>query len=91
MISPIEIIRVTVKTGIDIPSTDYAQLLYKGEEIGFISNEGIFLKMYHPQILTGVFQKLNVFENEPFSRKCSLIQKHWEAIYDRYTTIIRGK
>lgn len=91
MISPIEIIKVAVKTGIDIPSTDYAQLLYKGEEIGFISNEGIFLKMYHPQILTGVFQKLNVFENESFSRKCSLIQKHWEAIYDRYTTIIRGK
>ena len=47
MIAPIEINRVTVKGGAGMPTSEYAQLVYKGEEIGFISEQGIFLKMWH--------------------------------------------
>ena len=49
MIAPIEINRVTVKGGAGMPTSEYAQLVYKGEEIGFISEQGIFLKMWHPE------------------------------------------
>lgn len=47
MIAPIEINRVTVKGGAGMPTSEYAQLVYKGEEIGFINEQGIFLKMWH--------------------------------------------
>ena len=33
MIAPIEINRVTVKGGAGMPTSEYAQLVYKGEEI----------------------------------------------------------
>ena len=39
MIAPIEINRVTVKGGAGMPTSEYAQLVYKGEEIGFISEQ----------------------------------------------------
>lgn len=42
MIAPIEINRVTVKGGAGMPTSEYAQLVYKGEEIGFINEQGIF-------------------------------------------------
>lgn len=56
MIAPIEINRVTVKGGAGMPTSEYAQLVYKGEEIGFISEQGIFLKMWHPELKAGVFK-----------------------------------
>ena len=45
MIAPIVINRTTIKGGAGMPTSEYAQLVYKGEEIGFISEQGIFLKM----------------------------------------------
>lgn len=56
MIAPIVINRTTVKGGAGMPTSEYAQLVYKGEEIGFISEQGIFLKMWHPELKAGVFQ-----------------------------------
>lgn len=86
-----EINRVTVKGGAGMPTSEYAQLVYKGEEIGFISEQGIFLKMWHPELKAGVFQNINTFNDKSFAQKCKLVEKNWGAIYDRYTTIIRGK
>jgi len=63
MIAPIEINRVTVKGGAGMPTSEYAQLVYKGEEIGFISEQGIFLKMWHPELKAGVFQNINTFND----------------------------
>lgn len=91
MIEPIKINRVTVKGGAGMPTSDYAQLVYKGEEIGFITSQGIFLKMWHPELSAGVFQNIGVFDDKPFHQKCKLVENNWEAIYDRYTTIIRGR
>lgn len=91
MIAPIEINRVTVKGGAGIPTSEYAQLVYKGEEIGFINEQGIFLKMWHPELKAGVFQNINTFNDKSFTQKCKLVEKNWDAIYDRYTNIIRGK
>lgn len=91
MIAPIEINRVTVKGGAGMPTSEYAQLVYKGEEIGFINEQGIFLKMWHPELKAGVFQNINTFNDKSFTQKCKLVEKNWDAIYDRYTTIIRGK
>lgn len=91
MIAPIEINRVTVKGGAGMPTSEYAQLVYKGEEIGFINDEGVYLKMYNPGCKFGVFKKLNVWKDKTFSQRCTLFNQNWEAIYDRYDTIVRGK
>lgn len=47
MIAPIEINRVTVKGGAGMPTSEYAQLVYKGEEIGFISIRYRFKDCYY--------------------------------------------
>ena len=91
MIAPIEINRVTVKGGAGMPTSEYAQLVYKGEEIGFINDEGVYLKMYNPGCKFGVFKKLNVWKDKTFSQRCTLFNQNWEAIYDIYDTIVRGK
>ena len=91
MIAPIEINRVTVKGGAGMPTSEYAQLVYKGEEIGFINDEGVYLKMYNPGCKFVVFKKLNVWKDKTFSQRCTLFNQNWEAIYDRYDTIVRGK
>ena len=85
MIAPIVINRTTIKGGAGMPTSEYAQLVYKGEEIGFINEQGVFLKMYDPKISTGVF------EGKTVGQKCQMFEKNWEAIYDRYTTVVRGK
>lgn len=82
MIAPIEINRVTVKGGAGMPTSEYAQLVYKGEEIGFISEQGIFLKMWHPELKSGVFQNINTFNDKSFTQKCKLVEKNWDAIND---------
>lgn len=91
MIAPIEIIKTKIKGGAGMPTPDYAQLLYKGEEIGFVTDEGIFLKMKDPVIKSGVFQNLGILLEKSFSQKCKYIEKNWEAMYDRYITVVRGK
>lgn len=91
MISPIVINRTTVKCGAGMPTSEYAQLLYNGEEIGFINEQGVFLRMYDPKIKAGVFQNIKIFEGKTVAQKCQLLEKHWEAIYDNYNTIVRGK
>jgi hypothetical protein len=47
--------------------------------------------MWHPELKAGVFQNINTFNDKSFTQKCKLVEKNWDAIYDRYTTIIRGK
>lgn len=90
MIESIEIIRVTIKHGAGLPTSEYAQLLYKGKEVGFINETGIFLKMWNPVIKTGVYMNLGIFEEKTFSQKCNLVKKHWPALYDRYETVFRN-
>lgn len=91
MIEPVKIIKVEIKNGAGMPSQNYAQILYKEKEVGFINDEGIYLKMYSPEINTGVFQRILQLENKQFSQKCQFLSKNWEAIYDRYDTVFRGK
>lgn len=91
MAAPIVINRITVKGGIGTPGSEYAQLLYKGEEIGFIIDQGIFLKIYDPKLPTGVFQNIGLFSDKTFGQKCQMVEKHWAAIYDNFTMVVRGK
>ena len=91
MISPVTINKTTIKNGAGEPSTNYAQIIYKDIEVGFINDEGVYLKMYNPGCKFGVFKKLNVWKDKTFSQRCTLFNQNWEAIYDRYDTIVRGK
>lgn len=75
MIAPIEINRVTVKGGAGMPTSEYAQLVYKGEEIGFINEQGIFLKMWHPELKAGVFQNINTFNDKSFTQNANLSKR----------------
>lgn len=91
MISSVTINKTTIKNGAGKPSTNYAQIIYKDIEVGFINDEGVYLKMYNPGCKFGVFKKLNVWKDKTFSQRCTLFNQNWEAIYDRYDTIVRGK
>lgn len=42
MVKSITINKTTFKSGAGLQTTNYAQLLYNGEEIGFINDEGVF-------------------------------------------------
>lgn len=91
MIEPIVINRAVIKCGAGAPTMDYAQLIYKGEEIGFIDSEGIYLKMWHDKIKTGVFQRVSIPNGRTVYQLCQFVEKNWNAIYDRYSTVVRGK
>ena len=87
---------VEVSHGLGMPKTEYAQIMYRTPtadiEWGFISPNGIFLKMEHP-IIDGYFEQLPLAADPAFTVKDRIDRfvKHYKAIYDRYTTIIRGK
>lgn len=87
---------VEVSHGLGMPKTDYAQIMYRSlsgdVEWGFISPNGIFLKMEHP-VIDGYFEQLPLAADPVFTvqDKIDRFVKHYKAIYDRYTTIVRGK
>ena len=87
---------VKVSHGMGMPKTEYAQIMYRtlnGDvEWGFISPDGIFLKMEHP-VLDGVWERIPLAADPAFTvmGKIDRFVQHYKAIYDRYSTIIRGK
>lgn len=83
--------------GWGMPKTMYCQIQYIGDdgksiEWGFISPDGIFLKMEHP-VLDGVWERIPLAADPAFSvkEKVKRFVTHYKAIYDRYSTIVRGK
>ena len=91
------IILVEVSHGLGMPKTEYAQIKHRAEngkviEWGFISPNGIFLKMEHP-VIDGYFEQLPLAADPAFTVKDKIDRfvQHYRAIYDRYTTIVRGK
>lgn len=84
----ITINKMDYSPGMQLKKIQYAQLMYKDIECGFITEEGIFLKMRTSKF--PCFINLHIFENKSFKEKCILFKKNWRAIYDRYDTIVRG-
>lgn len=91
MIEQVIINKTVFKHAAGSPELDYAQLIYKGKEIGFVSQEGFFLKMWDDKIKSGIYQKIDVWGDKSVAQKCKLIEKHWRAIYDGYNTVFRGE
>ena len=87
---------VEVSHGLGMPKTEYAQIMYRtlGGDIewGFISPNGIFLRMEHP-VIDGYFERLPLAADPAFTVKDRIDRfvQHYRAIYDRYTTIVRGE
>lgn len=87
---------VEVSHGLGMPKTEYAQIMYRtlncDVEWGFISPDGIYLKMEHP-IIDGYFERIPLAADPAFTVKDKIDRfvQHYRAIYDRYTTIVRGK
>lgn len=87
---------VDISHGLGLPKTEYAQIMYKATsgdiEWGFISQDGIFIKMEHP-VINGYWEKIPLAADPAFTVKDKIDRfiKHYKAISDRYTTIVRGK
>lgn len=90
-IENVKIEKFKVKEGAGMPQENYARITYKNEEIGFVNDEGIYLRMENPCCRYGVMKKIELGDDKPFNQKCLLLEKHWLAIYDRYTLTVRGK
>ena len=83
--------KVKVRHGAGIATTNYARVTYKGIEIGFITDEGIYLKMKNPCCDFEIYERVTLSEDKPFIDKCKALQKFWGAIYDKYPLSVRGK
>lgn len=88
------LILTEISNGWGMPRTDYAVIINTALncEWGFISPEGIFLKMENPAI-GGHWEKIPLAADSVFTvrDRVDRFVKHYRAIYDRYMTIIRGK
>ena len=49
------IIKTNIKEEYGKSGKNYASLVCKGQEVGFINEFGIFLKIYNPNVKTGVY------------------------------------
>lgn len=81
--------RVKVSKGAGNKKSRYAQLVYAGEECGFVTEEGIFLKIFLPGESFGAFQ--NLFGAMSYEDSIRFLKKNWDSIYDNYNLTVRGK
>lgn len=70
--------------------TDYVQILFKDREVGFITPEGIFLRMYDPHCKEGILRPIGAPQVNDVSVLVRFFKQHWEAINDRYMTTFRN-
>ena len=82
------IIKTNIKEEYGKSGKNYASLVCKGQEVGFINEFGIFLKIYNPNVKTGVYNRVDLQENN-FVKLCQFVEKHWAAIYDRFDLFIK--
>lgn len=89
----IQVVKTTVKAAAGTKETNYAAILDKYlRQVGFITDDGIFLEMYNARLRAcgvGSFQKIDVGESKPFSKLCKIVEENWDAMYDRYTLAIK--
>ena len=64
---------------------DYFQLMLEGEEVGYIDKFGIHLRCYHSKCPQGVLIDIEIWKDRTPREMAKLVQKHWPAIYDRFT------
>lgn len=67
----------------------YVQILFRGTEVGFIAPEGIFLRMYSPYCREGVLRPIEAPKTDDVNTLKTFLEKHLEAIMDRYITTFR--
>ena len=83
------ILKTTIKEEYGKAGKNYATLIVNDTEIGYITDEGIFLRLYNPGTPFGVLDKVATGEKKQFFQYCQFIEKHWSAIYDRYDLLIK--
>lgn len=90
----IQLVKTTVKAAAGVKETNYAAILDDNfRQVGFITDEGIFLEMYDNRLRlvgVGAYQKIDIGEPKPFSKLCKIVEDNWSAMYDRYTLAIKG-
>lgn len=85
-----DLIKTTVKTEYGKAGQPYATIEHEGYELGFISPLGVFLRLYNPSTPFGVLHPLDTgAETKEFYKLCQFVEKHWEAIWDRYDFTIK--
>jgi len=68
---------------------DYYQIWYNGVLTGYINKDGIYLLMYHSKCPEGVWVNIDVWTEKSVREKVMMVQKHWSALYDRFTLRIK--
>lgn len=82
------IIKTNIKEEYGKSGKNYAVLMCQEQEVGFINEFGIFLKIYNPGVKTGVYNRVELQEKN-FVELCRFVEKHWNAMYDRYDLFIK--
>lgn len=87
---PLEILRLKHKAGAGSRAMEYIKLTCAGKNVGFISDEGVFLLMENEKEPEGIYVKMRDVPQKSAYQQALFLQKHWEAIYDRYYLAVRG-
>lgn len=90
----IQLVKTMVKTAAGVKETNYAAILDENlRQVGFITDEGIFLELYSSKLQAcgvGAYQKIDTGTPKPFSKLCKIVEENWDAMYDRYTLAVKG-
>lgn len=89
----IQLVKTAVKAAAGVKEANYAAIVDDNfRQVGFITEEGIFLEMYDSRLRAvgiGAYQKIDTGTPKPFAKLCKIVEDNWEAMYDRYTLAIK--
>lgn len=94
LVMVVQVVKTTVKAAAGVKETNYAAILDADmRQVGFITDEGIFLELYNSKLQAcgvGAYQKIDTGDAKPFRWLCKIVEDNWDAMYDRYTLAIKG-
>ena len=90
----VQLVKTVIKAAAGAKETNYAAILDENmRQVGFITDEGIFLEMYNSKLQAcevGAYQKIDTGDAKPFRWLCKIVEDNWDAMYDRYTLAVKG-
>lgn len=86
----ITLIKTTIKEEYGKKAKNYASIiLNESTEVGYVTDEGIFLRLYNTGNPFGVINNIGV-KGGKFAQYCQFVERNWDAIYDRYDVLVKS-
>lgn len=79
-----KLIKTTIKEEFGKKGKNYASVMCNGVEVGFIDDDGIYLRWYNQIVPHGVYNLMDLPTAKTFRERCKFVEQHAAAIYDRY-------